>query len=247
MKANNLKKNRMPRLKRFSDGESFLSEKTLKRNNILLFAALFILIFLRPLLSFVENSVIVFNVSLSLLILSGVSSLDFDKRKMLRLSYAALFSLALIWLDFFISSLELHFINFIALILFFIYITYSMIHHVAKQKRISPTLILNAVNSYLLLGVISAMLFLLSDIIYQFANGVKNATISFGYTNSPTLFDYVYFAFITMTTVGYGEATPAVPLTKSLAMLTALTAQLYLTILVAMLVSKFLSQENDGE
>lgn len=232
------------RIKRFTKGESFLSEKTLLRNNFLLFLSIFFLVFLRPLVNSVENSSLIFNALLSLIILSGISSLDFNKQKLIRLSYAGVAALALIWLDFFTGSLEIKLINFISLILFFIYITYSMIHHLAMQKDVSATLLLNAVNSYLLIGIAFSMLFMMSDVIYRFIYNAKNATLAFGYTQTPTVFDYVYFTFITMTTVGYGEVTPAVPLTKSLTMLTALTGQLYLTILVAMLVGKFLSKEN---
>ncbi len=227
-----------------NEKSSFFSEKALKRNNIILFAAIFILIFLRPIVSSIESSRVIFSASLSLLIISAVSSLDFNKKKLVRLTYAALISLPLIWLDFFVSSLAVQLISFFVQIIFFIYITYSMIIHVAREKNVTATLILNAINSYILIGIVFALLFLLAEVIYKFLN-INVPTINFGYTNSPTLFDYIYFAFITMTTVGYGDASPAVPLTKSLAMLTAITSQLYLTILVAMLVGKFLSNEKN--
>jgi len=46
-----------------------------------------------------------------------------------------------------------------------------------------------------------------------------------------------YFSFITLTTTGYGDVTPAIPLTRTLAMFEALTGQLYLVITLARLVS----------
>jgi voltage-gated potassium channel Kch len=45
-----------------------------------------------------------------------------------------------------------------------------------------------------------------------------------------------YFSFITLATVGYGDVTPATPLTRTLAWLEAITGQFYLAVLVAGLV-----------
>jgi voltage-gated potassium channel len=47
---------------------------------------------------------------------------------------------------------------------------------------------------------------------------------------------FVYFSFCTLTTVGYGDVSPASRLSRTLAWVEALTGQLYLAILVARLV-----------
>jgi len=47
----------------------------------------------------------------------------------------------------------------------------------------------------------------------------------------------LYFSFVTQTTMGYGDITPATPLARSLATLQAIAGQLYLTVLVARLVA----------
>lgn len=46
-----------------------------------------------------------------------------------------------------------------------------------------------------------------------------------------------YFSYITLTTTGYGDITPAIPLTRTLAMFEALTGQIYLAITLARLVA----------
>jgi len=50
-------------------------------------------------------------------------------------------------------------------------------------------------------------------------------------------FDALYFSMITLTTVGYGDITPVATSARSLAMLEALTGQLYPAIIIARLVS----------
>ena len=47
----------------------------------------------------------------------------------------------------------------------------------------------------------------------------------------------LYLSFVTLTTLGYGDISPKVTLTRSLATIEALTGQLYVAILVARLVA----------
>jgi voltage-gated potassium channel len=48
----------------------------------------------------------------------------------------------------------------------------------------------------------------------------------------------LYFSYVTQTTMGYGDLTPATPLARSLATLQAIAGQLYLAVLVARLVAE---------
>ena len=53
---------------------------------------------------------------------------------------------------------------------------------------------------------------------------------------------WVYFSFITLTTVGYGDITPIAPLARSLAILEALIGQFFVAVLVARLVGLLQTQ-----
>ena len=48
--------------------------------------------------------------------------------------------------------------------------------------------------------------------------------------------DLIYFSFVTLTTVGYGDVRPVHPVVRSLAVAEALLGQLYLVILISSLV-----------
>ena len=58
-------------------------------------------------------------------------------------------------------------------------------------------------------------------------------------------YDYFYFSFVTMTTVGFGDILPQSPPAKSVIIFLSLIGQLYLTILVAVLVGQFLAKRQD--
>jgi len=229
------------RIRILADNDSFITDKTIKRDNYILLAVISFFIFLRPLIGKWEGSSWLFDILLSLLLVSGITSLKFGKEKFIRLSYFGIITFTTIWVNHFVYSLETRLISFIATTFFLLYITYSMILYVSRNKKVTPIMILNSINSYLLMGIVASLLFKLADVIYNIFWGIQNSTINFAYTNNPTGFDYIYYSFITLTTVGYGDATPAVSLTKSLAIFVSLSGQLYLTILVAMLVGKFLA------
>ena len=57
-------------------------------------------------------------------------------------------------------------------------------------------------------------------------------------TAKPTSADDLYFSFITLTTVGYGDLTAATSLGRSIAVLEALVGQIYLVTIVSVLVSR---------
>jgi len=48
--------------------------------------------------------------------------------------------------------------------------------------------------------------------------------------------EFTYYSFVTLTTLGYGDLTPAVPIARTLCYLEAVLGQMYLTVLVAALV-----------
>lgn len=56
--------------------------------------------------------------------------------------------------------------------------------------------------------------------------------------------DYLYFSFVTLTTLGYGDISPAGPLVRALAYLEATAGVLYLAVLVASLLSAYVADQS---
>ncbi|HEB96763.1 MAG TPA: potassium channel protein [Sedimenticola thiotaurini] len=59
------------------------------------------------------------------------------------------------------------------------------------------------------------------------------------------LWDYLYFSFVTLTTLGYGDVLPVSAEARTLAMAEAVVAQFYLTILVAVLVGMLVANRSN--
>ncbi|UCE89014.1 MAG: two pore domain potassium channel family protein [Pseudomonadota bacterium] len=99
--------------------------------------------------------------------------------------------------------------------------------------------ILGAICIYLLLGLIWAVLYAMIALFTPTAfNGPAALPL---YEIFP---DYVYFSFVSLTTLGFGDITPVAPVTRFLVYAEALVGQFYLAILVASLVGVRISGQH---
>ena len=76
--------------------------------------------------------------------------------------------------------------------------------------------------------------------LYAAINGLGGSPF-FSQTSHATTAEFLYFSFVTQTTVGYGDFTAAGGLGRTLAVLEAVTGQLYLVTVIALLVSRLSS------
>jgi hypothetical protein len=96
-----------------------------------------------------------------------------------------------------------------------------------RHPRVQGSTILGALCIYLLLGLFYAYLFS--------AVGAVGGSFFAGQPQA-TIVDYLYFSYASLTTVGYGDLSPAEDLGRMLAVSEALIGQLYLVTVVALLV-----------
>jgi len=111
--------------------KSFFSPDVLKRNNLVLLTCLIILILFLSGISR-DGRYLLVDIILSLIIIASVSSLEFDKKTMKRLSYFGASALLLIWINKIVNYDIIKIISFIVLVCFFIYITLNMITNIGQ-------------------------------------------------------------------------------------------------------------------
>lgn len=214
--------------------------KKLARNNIILLVCLLALIFLFPL--FKERDSLVRDLLLTGVFFSGVFSLDFSPKSLKILLPLGTVTAATTWIDHFVQNDVAYLANFITSFLFLVAIVVLMVRHIARSKNVTATIILSSINGYLLLGVLGGVLLAISDVAHHYIFSPGSQTILFPGEGIPQFNDFIYFSFVTLTTLGYGDVTPISHLSRSTALLIAVTGQLYMTVLIAMLVGKFLAQ-----
>lgn len=119
-------------------------------------------------------------------------------------------------------------------IAFFSFIVISLIRQIARAKTVSERVILESINGYLLLGIAFTLLVGLTVQIDPQAYNFSTEVIK--------QHDFIYYGFITFTTTGYGDLLPLKPWAKSLSILIAMSGQLYVAVIIALLVGKFSAQ-----
>jgi len=164
----------------------------------------------------------------------GVESKQFILRK------AFIFPLAIFAVSIFSNWLDnAGFDQFYLLLLlsFFISTAIKTAKQVLFTGEIDGNKILGAVCLYLLLGLIWAVLFTLLQL------ELSGSFQTMQHNNQWFMLfpDFVYFSFVTMTTLGFGDISPTLPLARFLVYLEAIIGQFYLAILVASLVGSRMS------
>ena len=125
-------------------------------------------------------------------------------------------------------------------VLFFIIVIFSLIREMAIAKIVTPNVIMASISGYLLLGIIYSV-FIIAIMqrdpgafnITREGNGIQDATAY--YSKS------MYFGFVTLATLGYGDILPLKPYTRSLATLICISGQLYIATIIGILIGKFAS------
>lgn len=119
---------------------------------------------------------------------------------------------------------------------FFLFIVYSLSRFLFQAKTVNMQVILITINIYLLIGLIfgtiSLLIFQQNTTAYHFPE----------YIAEPDFVDFVYYSFITMSTVGFGDITPAIRQSQFFAYLTAITGQLYVAVVLGIIIGKYLSE-----
>ncbi len=197
---------------------------------IVLLCMLLFLIFVIPI--FPQNWLkTLFRIANSMIFFTCILALNKYREKILPVAALAF---VIMWVSELLNMFVLKILSNSVVILFFIIIVARLLIQIASSKKVDAVLILESISGYLLIGVLFSFLFALVII-------KMPASVAFPGTNDPTMADIIYFTFVTMTTLGYGDVLPALPLGRSLAILVSVTGQIYLTVIIAMLVGKYVS------
>jgi hypothetical protein len=123
-------------------------------------------------------------------------------------------------------------LNYLAVLttnLFFIYIVGNVVLDIMRQRSVTLFTLVEAVNGYLLMGIMFISLVAFCEFTFPGSYLLKEEESM----------DLVYYTLVTLTTVGYGDITPQLPVAKSLSMIIAISGQFYIAVVVAIIVGKF--------
>jgi hypothetical protein len=125
-------------------------------------------------------------------------------------------------------------------VLFAGYTTLLLLGGVMRSRRVTGDVLAGALAAYIMAGLTFAVIYGLIEVGAPGAfNLASGATASFP--------DLVYFSFVTLLTIGFGDVTPALPLVRAVTVFEGLFGVVYTTMVMASLVAAYLQHRGGQE
>lgn len=200
--------------------------------------ALILSLLLGPIVNHFPSVNFALNLLISLVFLSGVYAVATHRFVVILTAISSVTMLLFLWQEYLPHFFNMAISGPIAAIIFTIMVIGSIYHQIKKTTRISSHTIKGALTIYLLLGFGWAMI---HHLLYTFDpasyTGIT-VTDPDGLTNA-----FFYFSFVTLTTLGYGDISPALEIPRSFTIMEAIIGQIYLVVVVAWLVGMKVAQD----
>ena len=136
----------------------------------------------------------------------------------------------------------LSYVHLLILTLFYAWATWLAARQVLFTGPIDGNKIVGAICIYLLIGLVWTLSYLfIAQAIPDAFNGLEQAV---WYDNFA---DAAYYSFVTLTTLGYGDISPVIPVARFLVFMEAIVGVFYMAILVASLIGIRTSKLHSGD
>ena len=204
---------------------------------LFLLVSILLLLLISPLLKGFVHIKILLDIFYSMIFIFAVDAIRQDRKHLAIAIVLALPMLLAIWVGHFVEIYVLSIIGNFLGITFFIYMIITILAHIFHQDRINREVICAAVVVYLLMGVLWAFVYgTVEQIQPNSFSGIVDAIGDKRYV-------FLYYSFVTLTTLGYGDISPITSVASSMAILEAIIGQLYLVVQIAWLVGLRVSQQ----
>ncbi|MGD8271416.1 MAG: potassium channel family protein [Desulfobacterales bacterium] len=166
---------------------------------------------------------------LSMIPLASAYALTEDRKKAIIVLIIAAPFVILDGLNVFITHRSLMVVAFSFGTILYFYIVILLVINLLSIRVITADLIFCAISIYLLIGIMWAG-------IYSVLEGISPGSFS-------EASDLLYFSFVTLTTVGFGDVAPLSVLCKRLAVFEAAMGSIYMAVIIAMIVGRYMSMQ----
>ncbi len=204
-----------------------------------LLISIILFMILRP---FVEDLVrlnFLMEIFVTAILLSGIYAVSEDRVTLVFALLTGLPALFTNWTFQLLKIPSLLLIHHICAALFFAVATIIIVRHLVNQKVVTVDLIWGAVCGYFFIG------FMWGDI-YSLLETIQPGSFNLG-EGVPDIDSLIYFSFVTLATLGYGDIVPLTKQAQSLVVIETIMGQMYLAVNIAALVAIRISQSRSKD
>src|SRR5213596_1545401 len=213
---------RRPRFRRFS--------------TVQLLIALGLLFTCAPFVEEIEGGELIVSGLFSLVLLAGVVAVADSKRILVIAIVLAIPAIAGRWMNHFRPDLIPPAVFLVAGLILIAFVVGNLLRFVLRAPSVNTEVLCASISAYLMLGLMWTIAYWLVD---QLTPGGAFSFNTNAGRQSMNGFNALYFSFVTLSTVGYGDITPLSRIARWLAALEAMTGLLYVAVLIARLVSLY--------
>jgi hypothetical protein len=208
-----------------------------KERFLILICLILGLIVIVPILKRFAALRIFLDIFITAIYISMVYTVSHKKRHIYIGALLAMVMLISLWLQYFQQNNLVFAIGRISGILFFIMVITNILTLIFKSEDVTIEVIYAAILVYLLMALMWSFVYVLLELINP-----ASFNVALSLEQGSQMWS-IYYSFVTITTLGYGDITPATELASSFSILEAVVGQLYLVVVVARLVGMHVSSK----
>ena len=208
-----------------------------KHRMVILLATILILIIGKPLLMGIFNYRFIPDVMLTIIFVAAIHAISRRRMDVYVSLGLAIPMFACVWSNYWIENNNILMASQIFGVLFVAFTISRLARFIFHEKEVTKEIIFAAVVVYLLMAITWAFLYLILEFF-------RPGSIAFPFDQSLDFYNFLYFSCVTITTLGYGDVLPLTQQASALAVLEAITGQMYLVVVVAWLVGMYVSRRS---
>jgi len=198
---------------------------------------LFVYLVLNPFLSSIPYSGYVFEMFLALVLFFAMFAVHREKKTLTLTGILLILTLGFHWLGIFGVIRYSGPVGHLIMVLYLSVLVYSFFRAIFHSTKVTGSLLSATLCLYLIIGLLWAVLFALLESISP--GSFSGSMLDHVGSAAGRLQSFVYFSFITLTTLGYGDITPQTQGAGALCQAEAIVGQFYIAVLVARLVGMY--------
>jgi hypothetical protein len=215
---------------------SELTQVIFKDRFLFLLIAILCLLVLAPVFKGFIGIRILMNILTTVVLVSAVYAVSKKKHVTITAALLALPMIASIWTSYFVAVPYLILIGDCFAILFFAFTVIVILSFIFRERVVTINVIYSSIVVYLLIAIMWAFVFSVLESIHPGSFKIGIDQVEAGRSL------FIYYSFVTITTLGYGDITPITAIANSFSFLEAVIGQIYLVVLVARLVGMQIAQ-----
>jgi len=207
-----------------------------ERNRALfLLVAFLFLLLAAPILAPIFNLRLLFDVFLTMVFASAIYAASDKKWHFIANTIFFLVTASAIWIDYIIPDRVFYLTSQSMALIFFLFAGLRVIGGLLKAEKITANAIFAAIVVYLIAGVVWASIYSILEIVNPASLNIEIPNVR------EASYRLVYFSFVTLTTLGYGDIAPQTNIASAFVIVEAIFGQMYITVLIAWLVGRYIA------